>query len=413
VSAVELKAMSVNYLAIFIVFLLAFLFYLLIPGLGAATTLQRWRKFRKNLLRISMYPIVDYSQLAGVRSGNLGSYRFFGTLESIHGENKIWVRGESISIEADLADVSLYFLPSLVPGEGGDERTGEMIKRNMPVSAKWKRIFSLPEGTQMFIGGSLAIEDGHGIFKSQPKESLLVIVYDGDEHSILKRAILCGRQKNEYWNQFTLMSLITGFFSLLLVSYVLLRNPLLRFEALFSINVSLLPIALFMPPGVLLYFLYRLLWKRSRLLLKERDMLQLPLRWFDNKILPENATHQIATLPDGSSYIMAKKDYTVEKGMIVDRDRELLESRVIRRIRGETIGSFIFGAYTDKSDGEIIGKPRDPMVNCIEMIGNPEELASKSNKQARWFAVLSALILLLDVSLNFVVLFYILRDFFK
>jgi hypothetical protein len=177
--------------------------------------------------------------------------------------------------------------------------------------------------------------------------------------------------------------------------------------------VSLLPIALFMPPGVLLYFLYRLLWKRSRLLLKERDMLQLPLRWFDNKILPENATHQIATLPDGSSYIMAKKDYTVEKGMIVDRDRELLESRVIRRIRGETIGSCIFGAYTDKSDGEIIGKPRDPMVNCIEMIGNPEELASKSNKQARWFAVLSALILLLDVSLNFVVLFYILRDFFK
>ncbi len=405
--------MAVNYLSIFIVLLLALLFYLVIPGLGAVTTLQRWRIFRKNLLKISMYPIVDYSLLSGIQPGNLGTFRFFGTLESIHGQNRIWIKGESITVEADLADVSLYFLPSQAIGGENDERTGEIIKRNIPVSAKWKRISSLPEGTQLFIGGSLAIEDGHGVFRSRPKEPLLVIVYDGDEESILKRAILCGREKNEYWNQFTLMSLITGFFSLLLYSYVLYQNPLLRFELLLSIIVSLLPIAIFMPPGVALYFLYRILWKNSRILRSERDMLMLPLRWFTEKSIPEESTHQTVSLPDGSAYIMAKRRYIESRGILVDEDRDLFESRIMKSKRGETDDSYVFGDYSE-SDGKLaIVEPRDPMADCVEVVGNPEALASRSNKQAFWFAISSMFFIFLDVSLNFVILFYILRDFFK
>jgi hypothetical protein len=209
------------------------------------------------------------------------------------------------------------------------------------------------------------------------------------------------------------MSLVTGFFSLILFSYALIRNPLLRFEALLSINVSLLPIALFMPPGVVLYFLYRVLWKRSRLLRRERDMLQLPMRWFERKLLPQGATHEIIRLPDSSQYIMAKKSYAAEREMLVDRNRDILETSILKRKRGQAVESFVFGDYSKVNGTESIGKPKDPMADCVEIAGNPEELASRCNKQARWFAVLAVFFIITDIALNFVILFYILRDYFR
>jgi hypothetical protein len=403
--------MPFSYNSIIIVIFLAFLFYLVIPGLGALTTLERWRKFRKNLLKISMYPIADYSHLAGTESGIKGEFRFFGVIESIHGENRIWIRNKSISIEADLTDVSLYFLPSQAVSEGDSIRSGEIFQKNVPVSAKWKRIFSLPEGTQVFVGGTLVSEGGHGVFKSKPKDPLLVVIYDGDERTILKRAIWCGRQKNEYWNQFTLISLITGFFSLVLLSYVFVRNPAMRFQALLSVNVSLLPLALFMPPGVVLYFLYRLCWNRSRLLRRERDMLRLPLRWFERKTFDAYKTHEIISLPDSSAYIMARMSYVTDRNFAVDRNRNIISCSVHDRMKSGD--SVVFGTYEEKDGIERVGMPSDPMADCVEVEGDPEGLALMCHIRARWFAFLAAVLIGTDTAMNFVIIFFLLRYFLR
>jgi hypothetical protein len=405
--------MPFYFASIIIIFLLAFVFYLLIPGLGAVTTLGKWRNFRKKLLGISMYPIADYEHLSHERSGVLGTFRFFGRIESIHGQNKIWIRNESISVEADLTDVTLYFLPSQASENGNAEHSGEILEKSMPVSAKWKRISSLPEGTNVFIGGTLESEDGHGIFKSQAKDPLLVVIYDGDERTILKRAIWCGRQKNEYWNQFTLMSLITGFFSMLIYSYFLLRNPALRLPALLSLNVSLLPIALFMPPGVILYFLYRFFWKRSRILRGERDMLRLPLRYFENKRLPQDHWKATAILPDSRTYIMAKKLSAEENGFFIDRTRYVQSCSIRMKNRRRDDPSFVFGMIESEDGKDRIKLPLDPMTDFVEIAGDPEALAEKCHARAWGFVVAAVFCVITDVALNFVITFLITRYFFK
>ena len=77
----------------------------------------------------------------------------------------------------------------------------------------------------------------------------MVVIYDGDERSILLRAVWGGRQKNEYWNSFTLAALITGSVSLFLMSYLFLSHPLYRQAALFALTLGFFPLATLLPPG--------------------------------------------------------------------------------------------------------------------------------------------------------------------
>ena len=145
----------------------------------------------------------------------------------------------------------------------------------------WRRIYSLPAGTPMFVGGSLELENGQGRVPRPGRASRwLVVIYDGPRETILPRAIGGGRQKNEYWNRFTLPALITGSFFLVVIAFLLLRFPPLRLPAILALTLSTFPLAPLLPPGVALYFLYRGLWKRARLLRAERDLLVLPLRYF-------------------------------------------------------------------------------------------------------------------------------------
>jgi hypothetical protein len=67
------------------------------------------------------------------------------------------------------------------------------------------------------------------------------------------------------------------------------------------LTASLLPLLIFIPPGILLFFLFRRLWKRGRILRAERDLLQLPLRYFDS-VQDRNTVE--SPLPDGETFAM-------------------------------------------------------------------------------------------------------------
>ncbi len=64
-------------------------------------------------------------------------------------------------------------------------------------SVPWSRIFSLPEGTPVFVGGALFSEEGRGVFRDNGRTRLLVVIHDCPRESVVLRAISGGRQRNE------------------------------------------------------------------------------------------------------------------------------------------------------------------------------------------------------------------------
>ena len=73
----------------------AFLFFMLIPGLGAFSVRAKWRRFRAHMIVASTYAIMDHSDLSSENEGSV--FRFFGTLEAIQDTNRIWMRSGDVS----------------------------------------------------------------------------------------------------------------------------------------------------------------------------------------------------------------------------------------------------------------------------------------------------------------------------
>lgn len=365
----------------------AFLFYGLIPGIGAFSVRARWRRFRKRIIEVSLYPFVRYADLAG-ESDDLGKYRIFASLEAIQGQNRIWINSGSFSVEVDLKGVKIYVLPSYASGKQLIEKLQENLAEQQAQSIPWKRIHSLPAGTKMFVGGRLFAEKGRKVFRSLPKEPLIVVIYDGDRESILLRAIWGGRQKNEYWNQFTLSSLIVGSISLLLIAYVFLRYPTLRLTALTTLTLAFFPIVALLPPGVALNYPYRYFWKQARRLRAERDLLLLPMRYFSSSADYEKQV----SLPDGETYLMTR-----DLSVLIQDHLTIRGSSVL----GPSASSdyVLFGAFRGGTE-KTLKLPQDPMAELLMVLGDPQVLSRLCNSRARLFELLSAVFVFSGIGLN-------------
>lgn len=274
----------------------AFFFYCFIPGLGAFFVRSRWRKFRKLLVEALEYPEVAYKDLhspdaRGVLSGR---YYFLGVLEAIQEDDVIWLRSDEVALSADMRGQKVFLLPSQTisgtvfhPGAAEDgsleDENESFVPDETPQIVAWEKVRSLPEGIQVLLAGTLHIRNRTGRFRSGKKDEFLVLFYDGDNASLLKRAVWYGRQRNEYWNPFTGVSLGAGILTGMILSYFFLSAPMNRFPAIVSITMSLVPILPLLPPGLIFFVLYRKLWRRGRFLRALRDILKLPRRSFGQK----------------------------------------------------------------------------------------------------------------------------------
>lgn len=385
------------------VFLVAFLFYGLIPGIGAFTVRARWRSFRRRIIEASMFPFLHYGSISK-EDKLLGSHRVFGDLEAIQGKNLIWIDTGELTVEVDLEGIAIYLLPSYSTGDENMpfEWLEEILPDEEPISVRWNQIFSLPAGTKFFVGGPLYCEQGRGVFRAMPKEQLTVVIYDGDKKSILMRSIWGGRKRNEYWNRFTMVSLLAGSVSLLLFAYVLLRTPLFRLPSIMALSLSFFPFAALLPPGVCFYFLYRYFWKRARLLRAERDLIRLPVRYFEN--LPQDsiidAKYSTITLPTGEHYIMTNRSDFLIKGELIIRGGRL--PHIAEEKRGDYC---LFGALAQDRNSRTIIEPEDPMAELILTLGNPQHLAQVCSTRAKLFEALSAVLIFAGIGLNLFLIF--------
>lgn len=375
-----------------LVFVVAVVFYAVVPGTGAFVVRSRWRGFRSRLSSTSLYPYIQYAQLGGPEGDSHGRFRFLGQLEAMQGEDRIWVTNGHFSVAADLTNTTVYLLPS--PREqgtaGGVERYEEGVPDEAPRAARWRRIYSLPQGMQIYLAGPYLADRGRGVFRSMERDKLLAVIFDGDPQTLLPRATWAGRQRNEYWNQYTLASLLAGSFCLLLLSFFLLRSPFSRIPALFALTAAVFPISPLLPPGALLYIPYRQLWGRARLLRAERDLLRLPLRYF-----PEGSGSGETVLPSGERY-------AVRVGPEV-RCREPPRARVpvyLEDQQSDPANVRTYGALERDELGEYLGRPDDAMAELVRIPGDPGQLARECSGKARFLEWLSAALILGDISLN-------------
>jgi hypothetical protein len=376
----------------------AFLFFGLIPGLGAFSVRARWRIFRRRIEETSLYPFLSYSDLS--REGHfLGNYRVFGTLEAIQGRNRIWVNGGSYTVEADLEGTRLYLLPSFSRRKPAlpVETLEEVIPDEEPSVVSWEQIYSLPAGTNLFMGGAVFFEEGRAVFRSQARQPLLVILYDGEKNTILQRAIWGGRQKNEYWNQFTLPSLLTGSFCMLLLAYLAARSTPAGLPSPLALALAFFPVAGLLPPGIVLYYVYQFCWKKARLLRAERDLLRLPLRYFPDRNSKDG--EGLARLPGGAAYVMSRDPRLLIRGQLTIRGSSVLGPR-----QQQEAQCVLFGCSEGPHGERGVATPTDPMAELVLVLDEPSGMAVDCDRAARLFALLSALSVFAALTLNFLLL---------
>lgn len=394
---------------------IAALFYIVIPGIGAVTTRTRWRRFRAQITGASWLPTVSYRQLNASSTiserTRIGEFRCFGALEAIEGDNVVWVRDRNFSIACDMRNVRVFLLAAESGWSGYQEaplsdRLGTPIEP--PTVVRWEGLSSLPEGTGMFVAGPLYAEGGRPKFQSSSEEKLLVVLYDGAPETVLRRCIVSGRQRNEFWNQVTPIALTAGALALLLAAYILVQQPLMRLPAIIAAGLGLVPILPMLPPAVPLFFLYRSLWRRGRALRAERDVLRLPLRYF-------RGDEDTAVLPDGEPYlemVVSRKqaDLLQQRGAALERlpfgsdgDWEPIEFYAFGKAadasgeasNGATAGPFAgppdvpadepAASEREQTDPPVpLERPRDPMAELVVVAGgHPSWLAKQCQRRAK------------------------------
>jgi len=398
---------------------IAILFYAAFPAIGAFLVRSQWRVFRKRVTAASRFPTASPLATGRERSASVGYFRFFGSLEAIQGDDRIWISNGRFSVAADLRGVRVYLIPEAggsAEEEDADPGTENAELRSMP----WSRIFSLPEGTPVFVAGSLFTEEGRGVFRDQGRDRLLVVIHDCPKESIVLRAIVSGRQRNELMNSFTLPSVAIGALLLVLLAFSLLAAPDLRVIALVALTAGLAPISPFLPPGFPLYFAYRSYWKKARIMRAQRDVVRLPLRYFP----PSEDGHRgkrATLLPDMEPYLMvrgmmdgAHAEVIVSEGLPITLPPGMrrLQVDLPPRRRGLAQSSpqecVAFAAYREIGDGIELLKPEDPMAEQVLVPGDPESMSRASERAARRYEIISALLITLNITVNLPIVFLLL-----
>lgn len=421
---------------------IALLFYAALPGIGAFRVRARWREFRRTVDEASRYPTANAHSVTKERNAFIGLFRFFGTLEAIQGDNRIWITNGRFSVAADLRNVHVYLIPEgEAPGEAtGEGGPGEARAGDSPAakaepsdaelrSMPWSRIFSLPEGTPVFVAGALFSEEGRGLFRGYGRARLLVVIHDCPRESILETAIRSGRQRNEYMNPFTLPSVAIGSLSLIVLAYSMLTNPEARIIALIALSAGLAPVSPFLPPGFPLYFAYRRMWKKARLLRIQRDLARLPLRYFPAGAGQNGEPRRTTMLPDREPYIMIRGRMETDAAgpgaqvgaeircadgqrIPLPPDMRKLTIDLPRRARPSSASSadecVVFGRYSEDGGRITILKPEDPMADRILVPGDPEMISATSGHTARFYELASGAFIVLNVAINLPLMFILL-----
>jgi hypothetical protein len=358
---------------------IALLFFVIVPGIGAFVVRGAWRRFRARVREASLLPALRYRQSRGHHPHESHSerYHFLGALESIQGDRYLWLRSGEMTLTVDMLRSDVYMLPYSGPSESRQQLT----------RTSWRRAGSLIEGTKAFVAGPVDASGAHPVMYGAADEPVLVIFYEGPEHSLVRRLIRSGRQINEYWNQLTPVALAAGMLSLTILAYVLFRQPVDRPAAILSLGLGTAPALPLLPPGIAAFLLYRRWWRRGRALREHRDIVLLPSRY-----LSKGADEGM--LPNDERYVRISVD---SEGL-----ERYLQQRVpvVRAPISE--GSPLYQVYgTPGPDG--LKQPESPLAELVAVAGTPESISHRCQVHARRYEALAVAVFLVGLATNLMI----------
>ncbi|QEN08883.1 hypothetical protein EXM22_13110 [Oceanispirochaeta crateris] len=360
---------------------LAALFYLLIPVSGAFYVRRQWRIFRKNLRHSLDVPLV-VPRVTSL-SASLGLHRFLGQLEAIEGSTLLWIRGKSGTITADMKDARIY--KQTDPGIN-DELYRHLYPYALPKISlsqmPWSDIFSLTEGTRLFLFGNLDVQGGKYCLRSTREIPLTVIIYNEDPFTLIPRCIWSGRQTNELWNFLTPWSILTGSLLLLISTLWQFQNTNNYGIQFLGLSMALLPVILFLPPGVFLFNLYQRFWEKGKKYRAERDLMRLSLSSY-----PAEGENQ-AVCEDETEILFSRKPTGWP-------DTEEIEYCCYGIPEG----------LLEMSDIDLKGC-------CISYPADPELLAAFCQKRAFLYEALSGIVLVVGMFLNYLLIWFIAKGLY-
>jgi hypothetical protein len=408
---------------------------------GALFKRYRWHIFRRRFDELRLSPILDYRQYA--QKGDDRTFRFTGGFESVTDGQTLWIRSEDLTVPVSLKHAETYLLPmqkgssspkgmsspshegapsqesvaegtassgSPPPSEASSSLEGAIPEvfdpgEETPEKIRWERISALAEGAKVFVGGTLVCRDGRRSFVSTKENPLMVIFYDGPDHSLTARVIRAGRHRGEYWNGLTPYALTIGAIALIIMAVSFLFRPAYRLTVITSVFALFIPLYPILPPGLLFTVMYRRLAWRSRILRAYRDLARLPLRYLapqkGNRFLSGFATlgkeiplKENCLLPNGTLYgyvCCNEAPPAAQEGKIPLLLPELS--------RGKSAGPwYIFGALHPGEDMPV--QPQDPFATFGMLPGRPKKIARRCELLAYMLEMTAWLILFTGIGLN-------------
>jgi hypothetical protein len=357
------------------------LWYGLVPMTGALVKRYKWHIFRKRFDELRLSPMLDYGRYArqqGDDSGGHAVFRFVGGFESVTGGQTLWIRGDDLTVPVSLQNAETYLLP-MQKGDGIPEIFDPSDEA--PEIIRWERVSAFTEGAKVYVGGLLVCQDGRWSFASTKEKRLMVIFYDGPDHSLTTRAIRAGRHRGEYWNAITPYSLVIGALCQIIIAVLFLSRPAFRLTVIVSLAALFVPLYPMIPPGLLFTVIYRRLAWRSRILRSYRDLARLPLRYSGK-------------LPNGELYgftTCAELPPQAQEGKIPLLLPELTKAK-------ENDLWYIFGAL--RPGEELPVQPQDSFATFGILPGKPEIIAKRCEIAAYTMEIISWIILFAGIGLN-------------
>ena len=334
------------------------------------------------MIDASFFPICGYDDIIAAK--RVGYYRFFGEIEAVQSQQLLWIKNSEMTMTAKMQHCNIYLIPS------EKKKTTQM-----PIKLPWSRVFSIAEGTAVFVSGDVIVDEGRAVFSGTKKEPLTVIIYDGESRTLLDRSISCGRQKNEYWNFLTPWSITAGGILSLVLLNMMIRASVSSSIIIGGIIVSSLPILPFIPPGLLFFLLYSNMWKKGRICRSDRDLLILSLRFEDRNIYDPEYQH--------IRFSSGKPVYPLTGGFV----RRQLH---FKKQRGGSLwDNSVFGKIVNREDGKWVTRPDDPMKEYLLIESDPQTLIQQSTKRALIYELLSLMFISLAMIVNILVVIFSIR----
>lgn len=364
--------------------MLSSFWYGLLPLAGAFFIRRSWRAFRRHFNEFRCAPLLDYVRYIAPGNRDL-PFRFIGNFESVTDAQTLWVQNPELTVPVNLKNARIYLLPGEDGGESGIPFNSE---GDTPERIRWNKLAALSDGAKVFVGGCLADKGSFREFSSSKEIPLMVIIYDGDDHTLVPRAIQAGRQKNEYWNPLTPFTLAFGIFCQLVLALHYYSRTVYQLSAVCALVSVFAPLVPFIPPGVLFTSLYRRAWQHAREYRAYRDLVRLPLKH-----------------PDTESMGSGKENYgfiEIPEPVPEDLQRMILAPPV-GDLADTSISWRLYGLFMEKCRKHTVpGPSTDPLIVYGMVPGDPEQLSVQYAHAARRMEYLSLGLFLLAMSVNLI-----------